>query len=180
MSTINKVKDFHTTFNVNIGNTPSLPPIGERMLRVNLMFEELCEFALSMGPEVTNHLAIILGNKKEELSLSLERGEVKENIVESLDALIDLRYVTDGTVLQLGLQDVHKSAFNEVHYTNMAKAHLTEEQALVTSGFYHKQNVDNYIREKEGYYIVYRKSDNKVLKPHDWKAPNLKQFFSEK
>lgn len=43
------------------------------------------------------------------------------DIVEVLDALVDMQYVLNGTILSHGLQHVFDEAYNRVHENNMTK-----------------------------------------------------------
>jgi predicted HAD superfamily Cof-like phosphohydrolase len=63
-------------------------------LRMQLMTEELGEFG---------------------------RAVVNADHVGMLDALVDMRYVADGTTLTYGFQKYWRSAWNEVHGSNMTK-----------------------------------------------------------
>ena len=51
----------------------------------------------------------------------LSHALANRNPVEALDALCDMRYVADGTILHLGFGDVFAAAMGEVHASNMSK-----------------------------------------------------------
>jgi len=90
------------------------------------------------------------------LKLIQEEGEeladaIKDNdLVEQLDALIDLIVVTIGAMNSLGVDA--EGAWNEVMRTNFAKIDPTT----------------GCVRKRE---------DGKVLKPEGWEPPQLKQFL---
>lgn len=71
---------------------------------------------------------------------------------EQLDALIDILVVTIGAIHSQGMDG--EGAWNEVMRTNFAKI----------------DPVTGKVRKRE---------DGKVLKPADWRPPNLKPFFSK-
>lgn len=87
-----KLIEWHTTFGVDILNSPGMPSHDRRKLRLELIREEF-----------------------EELTEAVE----KEDIVEVADALADILYVVHGAALEFGvpLDDV----FDEVHRSNMTK-----------------------------------------------------------
>jgi predicted HAD superfamily Cof-like phosphohydrolase len=103
----------------------------------------------SVGEFNVNQLNMYLGLIKEEGD-ELQAAIVKQDKVETLDALIDILVVTVGTLNSLGVDA--EGAWNEVMRTNFAK-----------------------IDSKTG--KVSKREDGKVLKPEGWTAPDLKQFI---
>ena len=103
-----------------------------------------------------------------------------ENIVEVLDALCDIAYVSIGNGAMLhGLKDKIWPAYMEVQASNLSKACLTQEEAQQTveirsqeqgEGCHYEQVADKY--------IVYRTRDRKVMKSVNYFKPDLKQFFN--
>ena len=103
-----------------------------------------------------------------------------ENIVEVLDALCDIAYVSIGNGAMLhGLKDKIWPAYMEVQASNLSKACLTQEEAQQTveirsqeqgEGCHYEQVADKY--------IVYRTRDRKVMKSINYFKPDLKQFFN--
>jgi predicted HAD superfamily Cof-like phosphohydrolase len=135
---LESVKEFHETFNHPILGNPSIPSEKRCELRINLMQEELDE---------------------------IKQGIENKNIKEIADGLCDLMYVLSGSILEFGLYDKFNELFSEVHRSNMSKACNTEEEAKMTVFYYFKK--DETIAEytqKGDKWIVYRKSDNKLLK----------------
>lgn len=113
----------------------------------------------------------------EEYREACEKGD----IVEVLDALCDITYVSLGNGVMLhGLKDKIWSAYQEVQASNMSKACKTEEEAKQTVDLRSEEQGENCHYEKIGdYYIVYRTRDRKVLKALEYFRPNLSQFFTE-
>lgn len=125
-STLEQVQEFHETYGLPVMGQPNISDKKTNALRINLLEEEL-----------------------KELKLALEQND----IVETLDALIDLQYVLDGAFLSFGMQSLKNQAFNEVHRSNMSK--LGEDGKPIR-----------------------RESDGKVLKGPNYFEPDLKQFLS--
>lgn len=125
-TTLEQVQEFHETYGLPVENKPTITDQKTNALRINLLAEEL-----------------------DELKEALEQGDM----VETLDALIDLQYVLDGAFLSFGMQDLKEQAFNEVHRSNMSK--LGEDGQPIR-----------------------RESDGKVLKGPNYFKPDIAQFLS--
>lgn len=124
-TTLEQVQIFHETYGLPVKESPDISDPKTNDLRINLLAEEL-----------------------DELKGALAEGD----IVEALDALVDLQYVLDGAFLSFGLQDLKTPAFEEVQRSNMSKL------------------------GKDGKPVV-RESDGKILKGPDYFKPDLTQFF---
>mgnify|MGYP003343703363 CR=1 FL=1 len=101
------------------------------------------------------------------------------NIVEVLDALCDIAYVSlgNGTMLH-GLKDQIWPAYLEVQASNLSKACRSEEEAEETVQVRSKEQGEACHWEKVGdNYIVYRSRDRKVMKNINYFRPDLKKFF---
>jgi hypothetical protein len=148
---------------------------------------EVEEFNATMG-KPNNYEPIIPENTKEwmfvydfileeleEYKHACETGD----IVEVLDALCDIAYVSIGNGAMLhGLKDKLWSAYQEVQASNMSKACRNEEEAQATVERRSIEQNEPCHYEKVGdYYIVYRSRDKKVMKNINYFRPDLKQFF---
>ena len=113
----------------------------------------------------------------EEYKEACEEG----NIVEILDALCDITYVSLGNGAMLhGLKDKIWPAYQEVQASNMSKACKTKAEAQLTAESEAKRIGEATHYEKVGnYYIVYRTRDRKVLKSINYFRPDLDQFFTK-
>jgi predicted HAD superfamily Cof-like phosphohydrolase len=152
---IDEVEKFNALMGKPNNYNPIIPDEKEWMFVYNFILEEL-----------------------EEYKHACETG----NIVEVLDALCDITYVSlgNGTMLH-GLKDKVWEAYQEVQASNLSKACTTEEEAQNTVETRSKEQGEPCHYEKVGsYYIVYRTRDKKVLKSTNYKRPNLSQFFTEK
>ena len=126
-TTLEQVREFHETYGLPVKSARDISDEKTNRLRINLLAEEL-----------------------EELQEALDNGD----IVETLDALIDLQYVLDGAFLSFGLQNKKEAAFAEVHSSNMSK--LGEDGKPIR-----------------------RESDGKVMKGPNYFKPNLVQFIKD-
>lgn len=126
-TTLEQVQEFHETYGLPVLNGQSIADEKTNQLRINLLAEEL-----------------------DELKEALAEGD----LVETLDALIDLQYVLDGAFLSFGLQGVKEAAFEEVHRSNMSK--LGEDGKPIR-----------------------RESDGKVMKGPNYFKPDMTQFIGD-
>ena len=101
------------------------------------------------------------------------------NIVEVLDALCDITYVSLGNGAMLhGLKDKVWPAYQEVQASNLSKACSSEEEAQETVRVRSAEQKEPCHYEQVGkYYIVYRTRDRKVMKNINYFRPDLTQFF---
>ncbi|MEM9468798.1 MAG: nucleoside triphosphate pyrophosphohydrolase family protein [Pseudomonadota bacterium] len=127
-STIEQVQEFHETYGLPVESEQTTASEQTKKLRINLLQEEL-----------------------DELKEALEN----DDMVETLDALIDLQYVLDGAFLSFGLQNVKMAAFEEVHRSNMSK--LGEDGKPIR-----------------------REGDGKVMKGPNYFKPDMTQFIEMK
>lgn len=127
-TTLDQVQEFHETYGLPVESEQTTGSEQTKQLRINLLQEEL-----------------------DELKEALEN----DDMVETLDALIDLQYVLDGAFLSFGMQDVKTPAFDEVHRSNMSK--LGEDGKPIR-----------------------REGDGKVMKGPNYFKPDMTQFIKAK
>jgi len=149
---ISEVEEFNAIMGKPNNYSPTIPAEKEWMFVYNFILEEL-----------------------EEYKHACETG----NIVEVLDALCDITYVSLGNGCCLhGLKDKIWSAYQEVQASNLSKACTSEEDAQETVRVRSEEQKTPCHYEKVGaYYIVYRSSDKKVMKNINYFRPDLTQFF---
>ena len=153
MSYISKVTEFHKTFEAPILESPQIPSEERCKLRVSLLQEELNE---------------------------LQQAVNDNDIVEIADALCDLQYVLSGAVLEFGLGDKFNDLFNEVQRSNMSKACDSIQESIETISHYKQKDGTESMYKKVGdKWVVYRLSDNKVLKSVNYSPANLKNIINE-
>ena len=111
----------------------------------------------------------------EEYKQACETG----NIVEVLDALCDITYVSLGNGAMLhGLKDKVWPAYMEVQASNLSKACSTQEEAQATVDLRSREQGEScHYEQVADKYVVYRTRDRKVMKSINYFKPNLKQFF---
>ena len=151
---VNEVEEFNATMGKPNNYKPTIPSKKEWMFVYDFIMEELQEY-------------------KE----ACEKGD----IVEILDALCDITYVSlgNGTMLH-GLKGHIWHAYQEVQASNMSKSCETEEEATDTVNVRTKEQGEDCHYEKVGKrYVVYRSRDRKVMKSINYFRPDLKQFFEE-
>jgi len=122
---INQVREFQEAFGQPVYYTPTFPRQERILLRKALIEEEVRELSVA---------------------------SVKNDRVETLDAIVDCLYILFGTALEYGLADKLEDAFNEVHASNMSKL--------------------------EGGKPLFRE-DGKIMKGKNYYKPNLNQFFED-
>ena len=151
MSYISKVSEFHKTFDAPILESPQIPSEERCQLRVSLLQEELDE------------LSDAIKNK---------------DIVEIADALCDLQYVLSGAILEFGLGEKFDDLFNEVQRSNMSKACDSIQESIETISHYKKKDgTECSYKQKGDKWIVYRTSDDKVLKSINYSPSNIKEML---
>ena len=151
---VNEVEEFNSTMGKPNNYEPTIPEKKEWQFVYDFILEEL-----------------------EEYKEACEKGD----IVEILDALCDIAYVSlgNGTMLH-GLKDKIWPAYQEVQASNMSKACSSEEEAQATVERRSKeQNEPCHYEKVDKYYIVYRTRDKKVMKNINYFRPDLKQFFTK-
>ena len=149
---VSEVEEFNAVMGKPNNYNPVIPDEKEWMFVYNFILEEL-----------------------EEYKHACETG----NIVEVLDALCDITYVSlgNGSCLH-GLKDKVWPAYQEVQASNLSKACSNEEDAQATVEVRSKEQGEPCHYEKVGsYYIVYRTRDKKVMKNINYFRPDLTQFF---
>ena len=151
---VNEVEEFNETFGKPNNYEPTIPEKKEWMFVYDFIQEELAEY-------------------KE----ACEKGD----IVEVLDALCDIAYVSlgNGTMLH-GLKGHIWKAYQEVQASNMSKSCVDEAEAELTVTQRSKEQGEDCHWEKIGNrYVVYRTRDRKVMKSINYFRPDLKQFFDK-
>ncbi len=151
---LEKVKCFHEMFNAPVLETPQIPSKERCDLRVTLIQEEL-----------------------DEMKEAIENGDV----IEIADSLGDLMVVLCGSILEFGMGDKFNEIFENIHNSNMSKACNTQQEALMTLSHYKKKDgTEGYYKEINGKWIVYRTSDDKVLKSINYSPAELKKLLKMK
>ena len=151
---VSEVEEFNALMNKPNNYEPTIPDRKEWEFVYNFVLEEL-----------------------EEYKQACEKGD----IVEILDALCDITYVSLGNGAMLhGLKDKIWPAYLEIQASNLSKACNNEEEAQETVKVRSQEQGTECHYERVGdKYVVYRSYDRKVMKSCFYKKPNLRQFFTE-
>ena len=150
---LNDVAEFHRTFHLPVLNTPQIPAPERCALRINLLQEELDE---------------------------LKDAIAQNDIVAVADALSDLQYVLSGAVLEFGLGQKFKALFDEVQRSNMSKVCddlVTAEETI--SYYMERDGTAGMIKESHSGFLVYRTTDQKVLKSVKYSPADLVRILQE-
>ena len=130
-----------------------------------------------------NYEPTIPGKKDWQFVIDFVKEELEEyeqackngDIVEILDALCDIAYVSigNGTMLH-GLKDKIWPAYQEVQASNLSKACQSQEEARLTVEKRSKEQGEPcHWEEVSDMYIVYRTRDRKVMKSINYFRPDL-------
>lgn len=141
---IDLIKDWSNTFGLPIKKGKGFPSRDRMELAIKLIDEEFLEFLAGV-----------------------DRRDLKE--VE--DGLGDLLWVTVRAMMEFGI-DPHET-INNIYKSNMSKADFSEKDAATTRAKYKEQGIDTYMKIVGPAFITYRVGDNKVLKSHKFKEPEL-------
>jgi predicted HAD superfamily Cof-like phosphohydrolase len=151
---VDEVEEFNATFGKPNNYEPTIPEEKEWKFVYDFILEEL-----------------------EEYKKACEEG----NIIEVLDALCDIAYVSigNGTMLH-GLKDKILPAYEEVQASNMSKSCATQEEAVRTAEKRAIEQKEPCHWEKIGErFVVYRTRDRKVMKSLNYFRPDLSKFFTD-
>ena len=149
---VSEVEEFNRLMNKPNNYVPTIPVKSEWDFVYNFVLEELEEY---------------------------KQACEKQDIVEVLDALCDIAYVSLGNGVMLhGLKNQIWPAYMEVQASNLSKACSTQEEAQKTVEVRSaEQGEPCHYEQVAGKYIVYRSRDRKVMKSINYFKPDLKQFF---
>lgn len=122
--TLKMVRDFHVAFEIDCPERPTTlqPKEAEpaEIASTASVLEALAEQLMEAAKEHNSTLLLRLQLCQEELA-ELARAMADQDEVGCLDALCDMRYVADGTVLALGMGGIFMPAMREVQRSNMSK-----------------------------------------------------------
>ena len=149
---VSEVEEFNSLMNKPNNYVPTIPAKSEWDFVYNFVLEELEEY---------------------------KQACEKQDIVEVLDALCDIAYVSIGNGAMLhGLKDKIWPAYMEVQASNLSKACSTQEEAQKTVDLRSQEQGEAcHYEQVADKYVVYRTRDRKVMKNINYFRPNLKKFF---
>lgn len=150
-STIDRVEEFHMVMGIK---PISGPPTDDEKRALVILSAYLAGFANEIKEHTRHKSSPYLLRARLMLE---ELGEVLEAMglearAATLQELVDLRYVSDGTIAALGFGPVFEAAFAEVHRANMSK--LDNDGRPVVDG------------------------SGKIVKGPNYQPPNLEPFVN--
>ena len=150
-----QVKEFRKLFNF---------PCGYRKPEI-----ELAEMS---DDNVQLHISLLVEEIKE-----LADAMTAKDITETLDAILDIKYVLNGLVIHLNLQDKVSKGFDTVHNSNMSKSCETEIEAINSVNAYTNKGIETYYKFHNGKYLIYRSEDHKALKSINFHTPDFSKLL---
>ena len=108
------IRDFHEKFGIEYNGKPRALPENLRHFRTQFKQEELDEYS-----DHGTALSVLLDPNVP--APEADRAEITHQLEGQLDALVDLMYVTLGSVYLQGFGPIFDEAWNRVHAANMAK-----------------------------------------------------------
>lgn len=157
MSFFDKLREFHEKFELDVRSKPYMDLFKD---------EKLVNLRMKLIQEEWEELQEAVRNK---------------DIVEALDAILDMHYVLSGFCISAGLDE--DRGFELVHQSNMSKLCDTEQQAKDSVEWYKETRPEfdaGYRKTKDGTkWMVYDKLSGKVLKNKYYKEVDLKVLFPE-
>lgn len=108
--------------------------------------------------------------KKEELIKSLKHIDL-DNVW-----LINLQVILIAGSFEFSKENF-KTALERVHFSNMSKFCCTEQEAIESVISYKDKGVDVYSKQNGNKWVIYRLSDNKILKSKYYTPVDLKDLI---
>jgi predicted HAD superfamily Cof-like phosphohydrolase len=183
MSEQKRISEWLTTAGVESPKTPQFPASDKLQLALGLVLEELLEAAESASDEDANKFfdEVIRAATMAKFNM-VGRNRNEGDLTELRDACADLRVVMGNLIHFAGIQEQFEEDFAEVMDSNFSKFCSTEQDAMYSVEAYAKgthpnkmgEVIECYYEKVGNYWIVKRKSDNKVLKSIGFKEPNFK------
>lgn len=139
------IKHWSKIFGLNCSTKKKLPSLKEMTFDLKLIDEEYKETALAA---------------------------VSGDIIEYQDGLGDVLWTTIRAMLNAGIDP--EETIQAIYKSNMSKSCTSIEEAEESVVHYLKQGIKAYFIEYEGYYLIKRSSDNKILKSINFREPIFK------
>lgn len=132
-------------------------------------------------PQIPSQDRVILREKlTNEESEEIFIGADNNDIVETIDGLIDLMWINVGNCIEFGVtSELFMLCWREVERSNMSKSVATYEEALVEKSIFRNKDIEVLIKEKNGRYILINKHTKKVLKPSTYFPAKLKPIIDK-
>ncbi len=117
MSSLDLVREFHVAMGAPVRSPAEMAmlDIDRKRLRLRLILEEVCELAVALG---SDGLVVMEIDHAHDV-VSRDTFSRPASLVDATDALGDIRYVTDGAAVEMGIP--LDEATEEIHRSNMTK-----------------------------------------------------------
>jgi predicted HAD superfamily Cof-like phosphohydrolase len=180
---LEKVKQFQILTGQQRFSLTSEPSADTLKLRLELIAEELFELAEALTTKKfdgVDCIKNIIGDKaylksKKQPQISDTVFNTKIDKVATLDALADLKYVLDGTVTALGMEEIFPVVFEEVDRSNTTKFCTSREAAETEQKTQQLHGVDVFIEEPiPNIYVLKRVENTKVIKPSTYSPADIR------
>jgi predicted HAD superfamily Cof-like phosphohydrolase len=195
-SSIMKVANFHKLFQHPVGSVhkPELITMQAMFQRVVLLYEEVIELAEACGSELLSEFREYIKKENDRAIKNSKAINVttKLDMVEVIDAIVDIQYILDGTSLTFGVGSVVHEAFDVVHENNMNKATTDREIAMLSVKHYATKGIKLQVEEvqlgdEENHRFVLTcvHDDNgivplgKIMKPINHRKVNLADIYEK-
>lgn len=178
---VNKIRD-EIFFELRGYNRSELNDIPRDILQVK-EFRKLFNFPCGYRKPEIELKEMSDENKKLHYDLVIEevnellKALFENDITEVLDAIEDIKYVLNGLIIHLNLQDKISKGFDIVHHSNMSKSCETEAEAILSVDNYDILGVKTYYKYHNGKYLIYRSEDNKALKSINFHKPDFSKLL---
>ncbi len=195
---LEKVREFHLSFNHHIGNGINFPSEKNCKLRLDLINEEENEYITAIKElnkiEIIDGLcdvAYVIAGAYLTFGLSPKisqdyfvNDELYINACENKDFNGIQRYL-DFKLKQLN-NNINKhqfntflNAFNEVHRSNMSKACSSLETAHKTMAQDKYKDIPVEFIERDGLFFIYKKENSKTIKSIDYSEADLIEYIND-
>jgi len=172
-----KVVEFNKTFGVDKEQGLDIITFKSSELRFRLLLEEVIELGFALGFTVGDMYQIYV-----ELQDKVRGKNIIPSIVEVLDALTDINYVSYGAIDVFGLNEVAFDAMENVHDSNMSKLlplNIKESELKQIVEEFNDSGVKIRTEKVEKGYVIRNRNTNKVLKPSTYKPATLRNIINK-
>ena len=138
-----QVHEFHKAF--DYPTSPAEPMLRHPEQRANLIAEEAVETIIALVGAARAQ-TVVIGQLIDALQTAAREGTTESSLERVIDGLCDLKYVTDGTFEDIGIDGEPFS--DEVHRSNMSKIGGTKraDGKLIKPDTYSPANIGRVLR----------------------------------
>ena len=134
LDTFALIAQFHEAFGYEDPSTPTMTFVPAEAYEI---IQEMGNLALrlkQLAARTEDKAALVRIQLQQEETAEFARALYEGSPTATLHELCDIRYVTDGTLLSLGLRDAFEPAFVAVHAANMSKLDESGRPIIGESG----------------------------------------------